>query len=75
MEEERFYTKERNDDAISHLDSYFREQGLDLFERWHACECYELSCLAHMSDHMRDLCMKLKQEDIDAVRASMSQTS
>lgn len=73
MEEERLYAKEKNDEAIAHLDSYFQEQGLDLFERWHACECYELACLAHMSEHMKDLCMRLKAADIQSVSFDQSE--
>lgn len=68
MESNAIYSKEKNDAAISHLQEYFDGQELNLFERWHACECYATACLAAMSDHMQALCKKMKDDDIESIR-------
>jgi hypothetical protein len=53
--------------AIHEVCDAFDDLGLNMYERWHVCDCIASSAAALMTENMRSILARLHSERVDTI--------
>ncbi len=65
--EDRIYDNVLCREAISKVCDVFDELDLNLYERWHVCDCIAASAAGLMSENMRAILKRIHKDRVDSM--------